>query len=757
MRTRRVKVVAPIWAAILVMTQIAGAGGAWGATIPQPPNASPFTLIGFIQKATLDPPGDVLDGGTVTVNGTTVVIPQNTIVQMPNTFLTWAELFRMAPAPWGPTQTGLALADRDPAGKPPLTTYEITLFGNRIVDPADGTDKYVAGLVTIAQESLKHRTGVRQLHRLREGRAANRGDASGGLGDGCPGADQRPRSAASACSHSPDPRFTADTDYATIHAKTGYPMCIPRSDPAVADDPQCPKGNRPLDAGGNPIGNFTTPPQPTPPDTLPAGSADSTKQAPIMVGDFVEYIGTLQEDADGQYVSAFQIIPNVGIYTAPGSDPAYITLETTVLGVGGNPIPGVPQENNNRIVIVGFVTDPSRAVDAYAVEVDPCTGQETERVISTLGSLIPELVPRGRVRFAQLVSNANPPTRNWRLRYADATAQTSANGLVALQYSLPVNEYIFAENTIFGDPTLLAVPLNFQDFPFLTLGSGPWRGPDGPIVGQLKPFPLALIPGMSPAIPTPPVCRPVPTLAPTVQAGTPQTVQAGTIVTLTATGTDPNTPGAAADLHVPADGWPGRGAVRHLRRHRRRPRQRHLHGPDADRRRPLDTQLHRDGEQRNGRESRLHPTFVAVGSAAVLDTVTITAATYDLGRGTLTVNATSSDPAGAAALFLTTDTGLGPIQMSRVIGGTYTFTQRGIFPQPAFVWVVSSEGGKASTFLTLRGPRAADSAEGRRCRRRRCWRLRRGPGFRRPDTRRGLAIGIRRTAPSSDRPGATIR
>jgi hypothetical protein len=31
-----------------------------------------------------------------------------------------------------------------------------------------------------------------------------------------------------------------------IHAMTGYPMCIPRSDPKVADDPLCPSKNRPV-------------------------------------------------------------------------------------------------------------------------------------------------------------------------------------------------------------------------------------------------------------------------------------------------------------------------------------------------------------------------------------------------------------------------------------------------------------------------------------------------------------------------------
>ncbi len=83
--------------------------------------------------------------------------------------------------------------------------------------------------------------------------------------------------------------------------------------------------------------------------------------------------------------------------------------------------------------------------------------------------------------------------------------------------------------------------------------------------------------------------------------------------------------------------------------------------------------------------------------------VTITAAAYDTGRGTLTVTATSSDTTGAAVLFLTTDTGFGPIQMSTAPGGAggYTFTQKGIFPQPFSVTVLSSEGGSATAFLTI--------------------------------------------------------
>ena len=48
----------------LILGQGRGGAAAPGRRVlPQPPNASPFTLIGFIQKATLDISGDVLAGG----------------------------------------------------------------------------------------------------------------------------------------------------------------------------------------------------------------------------------------------------------------------------------------------------------------------------------------------------------------------------------------------------------------------------------------------------------------------------------------------------------------------------------------------------------------------------------------------------------------------------------------------------------------------------------------------------------------------
>src|SRR3954449_9605995 len=92
------------------------------------PATTLFEMTGFIQEATLDDPADPFSGGTLTMNNHLIVIPRNTIFQMPATSLTWTELFKQAPAPWGPKQTGLALSDTP---KPDFT-FEVTVQGNRV-------------------------------------------------------------------------------------------------------------------------------------------------------------------------------------------------------------------------------------------------------------------------------------------------------------------------------------------------------------------------------------------------------------------------------------------------------------------------------------------------------------------------------------------------------------------------------------------------------------------------------------------------
>jgi hypothetical protein len=350
---------------------------------------------------------------------------------------------------------------------------------------------------------------------------------------------------------SPDPRFTADEENPTIRAETGYPMCVPRTDPASTDDALCPQKNRPLD----PVtGTFATNFQmPAPGPALQPTDPDATQQAPFEVGDWVEYSGTLFTDASGPYISAHTITANVAIFTAPGVMPAYVAIETMRLGVGGTPNPLFPQEAVEKLVLVAFTTDPDMVVDVYAVDVDAC-GKETNRFYTTADAAGPGRggVVRGRARQSTTIGDFLPATRELRVVSrtlssglpADAvlpTAKTYANGLIAGQYHAPNFEFIFPERLVLGGPP---VPFPFEEFPFLANGSGPYFG-SGPNarssalgnLGQLSPWP-----GLN--APTPNGCGPDgPLSAPTVSAGPPQTVNAGAKVVLDGTASsDSNSP-----------------------------------------------------------------------------------------------------------------------------------------------------------------------------------------------------------------------
>src|SRR5438270_8819082 len=76
-----------------------------------------FDTVGFIQAATTDRPigtaGDLLSGGTIKVNDHVIIVPANSIVQMPAATLSWGQVFAQAPSTvsrFG-TASGLTLAD----------------------------------------------------------------------------------------------------------------------------------------------------------------------------------------------------------------------------------------------------------------------------------------------------------------------------------------------------------------------------------------------------------------------------------------------------------------------------------------------------------------------------------------------------------------------------------------------------------------------------------------------------------------------
>jgi len=528
------------------------------AGVPLPiPTSTQFDITGFLQEAHTAGPGAP---GTLRVNGQLVTIPVNTIVILPASALSWDELFTQAPSPYGPAQTGLALFDT-PA---PLTTSEIHVIGNRVAT-ATGGDQYIAGLVYLAQQSLN--TGAGFINFIDY--AAGELRVGGALGDPTTGARVRINdpvidelgTGRYSKGLSPDPRFTVDQDNPTILSATGYPMCLPRVAPpapgAAETDPLCPQGNRRLDLAGNFLIKDTLPPPPTTSGQLP----DPRIQAPLEIGDYVAYAGIVVTDsptptagpwpgAASTYISAYSIVNNTAIYTTPGTDPAYVEIEVTLIGTGGLNVAGVG-EAAARTRFEGMSTDIQRPIHLYAIDLDPATGAGTDRDLGTIGvdsaavpgrwRFRPPCDPFGTVEPPQLAAKNCvmnqagaflPPTREVRAVIEGQQgqvpglpgAQTAANGLFFGQYHGPILEYLFPENV----PGTAIVPNNFETIPFLACGGFTSSG--GTLAGPLQPWPGAVAP----------VCANAPA-APVANAGTPQTVASGATVTLagSATGTAP--------------------------------------------------------------------------------------------------------------------------------------------------------------------------------------------------------------------------
>jgi len=531
-----------LFVSLALATVLAWAGPA-AAQLPLNAVGSQFDINGFIQKATLDAPGDVLAGGTVTVNGHTIVVPRNTIFQMPAFAMTWQQLFSMAPPPYGPTQTGLAMMDV-PA---PLTTCEISVIGNRI------GNTYIAGLITMSQQSLNGGQGFINFMDYANGEMR----VGGAMGSPTTGTRVKVNdpSGRFAPVYSIDPRFTIDNENPTVATETGYPMCFPHSNPAVLDDPLCPQRNRPIDpVTGFPQTIFTMQPPGAKPG--PAAGTNAWVAAPFEVGDYVSFAGTLMKDGpqpsagpppvagvSATYIAAHTVTANVGIFTTPGTNPAYVGLEFSLLGVGGLPIGGLAQEAAVRTAFGGFTTDPSRNISLWGIDVDSCSDATSDRDWGTVsvdpGPPTGAVKGRWRTRPTQQVITGPaagvflPPTRMMRVAligaYSAASPLISNNGLITGQFAAPIGEYIFPENLGIGTPP---VPNSFTDFPFLV--NGTFAALPGMNVGQLTPFPNATVPA--------PLCgRPANPAPPTANAGANQTSSVGLVVTLDGSAsTDPN-------------------------------------------------------------------------------------------------------------------------------------------------------------------------------------------------------------------------
>lgn len=583
---------------VVLLLMVAMTAASWAQTWPVPavpptPAVVPaaqtipagFEMTGFIEYASVDqqcipnanptpanppkPDGCKTSGGWIQVNGMTVRVPANTIVQFPANTITWEETFEFN-STGVPGETGMALTDtvRLPG------TYEASVQGNIV------NGQYISGLIFLSQQSLMGFQGFIEGFDYANGIAIINGyrvqidDPAGKFSSGFPG---NPIAVASGipgwnpavtpanptgASFLQDSRFSIDENNPTIKTETGYPLCIPRFDPLTADDPLCPRANRPRDAAGLPLRIFTMDALINPLTGLPPTSfngdplqppTDPTKFAPLTVGDWVDVGGELLLDSNGApYILAHTIAGAIGIFTFPGTDPAYVAIDVLLQGTGGVANPNFPQEAGIRTRVEGFTTDDSRNIDVYAIDID-CNGVDTPRLPLWVSSFPVDPGPptgavRGRWRWRPNGGNFLPPAMVIGARVSGgalAIADPTLN-ILTEQYQAPNFEFIFAEGLGIG---AMPVTFNFNDIPFLVNGIGPWppadniqqgaiSNPNGfsnQVIGQLNPFPDAVTPATSC------VTGGVTATATAVASFTPSPgpVATGTVVTLSAAGSNP--------------------------------------------------------------------------------------------------------------------------------------------------------------------------------------------------------------------------
>jgi hypothetical protein len=524
-----------------------------------------FTSTGFIEYASVDqrclpnanptpanppkPDGCKTAGGWIQVNNQTVRVPANAVVQFPANTLTWEEVFETNPTGIA-GESGMALADtvRLPGA------FEATIQGNIV------NGKLIAGLIFLSQQSVMTMAGFIEGFDYKNGIAIVNGtrvqinDPASKFSAGYPSWDSI---------YLQDSRFSIDENNPTIKAQTGFPACIPRVDPLTGDDPLCPRKNRPKNSTGTDfLRIFTMDPLIDPATNKPPTSFNGDRKqpptdprvfAPLKVGDSITYSGEVFLDGKGKpYVLAHTINANLGIFTWPGTDPAYVAIDVLLQGTGGVGNPVFPQEAGVRTRVEGFSTDPSRNVDIYAIDID-CNGVQTPRIPFWASGFPVDPGPpagavKGRWRFRPAGGNFLPPSMVVGAGISGglkAIANPTLN-ILTEQYQAPNFTFIFAENLAVGDPP---VTFNFNEIPFLVNGIGPWPPADNILqgalsnpngftnqsVGQLNPFPDATTPAT--------VClNTVGTANAKAVAGFapgPGPIGTGTVITLSAAGSTP--------------------------------------------------------------------------------------------------------------------------------------------------------------------------------------------------------------------------
>ncbi|KAI5265940.1 hypothetical protein E4T47_08394 [Aureobasidium subglaciale] len=376
----------------------------------------PFVLDGRLDSATASD-STYNTGGTISVNGYSVTIPQNLQVQFPAAF-----------SPFGKfASTG------------GFVGHEVSVIGNVV------NGKAIAGLVQISEYLLQGSSGTVESIDFAAGTMKIKGGPNIRIND---------PNAVYSVGYTDHPLYTADDENPSITAFSGFPMCIPRS----SSDPLCPSSNRP--AGQS---TFRAP--------------DPLKMAPFQVGDYLEYSGI---NVGGTIVCYTIVAPNVQITTSGA--PTYIRVEDAIVGI----YDGIGTSEFGDSRFIGYTSDPTASITVSAIDIDPCTGEETERTVGAASYKAGDA--RNKWTWRAGTGTTSKYTREYVIR-ASTGEKLTDNKINAGRYVQPVLEFLFPEPNVPG----IVPPVNdFSNFPFLAQGLG--YDESGNLFGQLNPWPGAKAP-----------------------------------------------------------------------------------------------------------------------------------------------------------------------------------------------------------------------------------------------------------------------
>ncbi|KAK4213778.1 hypothetical protein QBC37DRAFT_463532 [Rhypophila decipiens] len=380
----------------------------------------PLALDGALLDATAD--DDTYNtGGHIFVNGWDVIVPKNLLVTFPAAFVPWREFV---------------------ANKSAVLGFEVNVVGNQV----DGVA--LAAQIFVDEFALEYNQGHIESINY---------DGTIKIVNG-PNIRLNDPNAVFSAGYS-YPFMVVDDVNPSVTSFSGFPMCVQRS----ANDTLCPMSNRPMNAGGSNVPRriFQAP--------------NPLIMSPLLVGDFIQYRGFWNRQTNE--LVCFEVVAmNVQI-TTTGSI-TYIRVEHGQIGVYTADTGIEIQETR----FVTFVSNPSVTVSINAIDLDPCTGHESNRAVG-VAQFRPE--GGGRNKFLFRTDGTTPIKYTREYRAIASTGQfTTQNGLPGGQYAIPMMEWIQPEQIVPGQEP----PIHyFDDMNHLVNGIGPDE--DGNWFGPLDPFP----------------------------------------------------------------------------------------------------------------------------------------------------------------------------------------------------------------------------------------------------------------------------